>query len=295
MTEFTFSRRRRSMMPALSVTAALAGALLCASGPVAAQDAANPNVIVDDSVLDGPTGGSGTGSELLPAPTHQPVSRLVTAGQSGIEASTPPETTAEATFSAVPTTPIESTSLEGTEATDGTTAPAADEAATDETTTEQPAEAAPVGTETAAAGEGSDPAPEATPVTDPQTAETPAPAAGTDATDEQTAAKPPIDGMVRLTFEPDSSVLSDAAKAQLDPLVAKLNADYLLRVQVLAYADGDEDASSHARGISLARALAMRNYLTAQGITMDRMDIKALGNTAQEEPADRVDLVPLAE
>jgi hypothetical protein len=28
---------------------------------------------------------------------------------------------------------------------------------------------------------------------------------------------------------------------------------------------------------------------------MDRMDIKALGNTAQEEPADRVDLVPLAE
>ncbi len=52
--------------------------------------------------------------------------------------------------------------------------------------------------------------------------------------------------MVRLTFEPDSAVLSDAAKAQLDPLVAKLNTDYLLRVQVLAYAEGDEDASSHA-------------------------------------------------
>ncbi len=95
------------MMPALSVTAALAGALLCASGPVAAQDAANPNVIVDDSVLDGPTGGSDTGSELLPAPTHLPLSRLVTAGQSGIEASTPPETISDTTYSAVPTTPIE--------------------------------------------------------------------------------------------------------------------------------------------------------------------------------------------
>ena len=263
-------------MPALSVTAVLAGALLCASGPAAAQDAANPNVIVDDSVLDGPTGGNTDGA-LLPAPTHQPVSRLVPAGQSAIEASTPPETTTEYTFSAVPTTPIESTSLDGA----------------DETTAEQPGE--PAGAESTTAGEGSGPPPEATPVADAQTAETTAPAAGTDATDEQTAAKPPIDGMVRLTFEPDSSVLSDAAKAQLDPLVAKLNSDYLLRVQVLAYADGDEDASSHARGVSLARALAMRNYLTAQGITMDRMDIKALGNTAQEEPADRVDLVPLAE
>jgi outer membrane protein OmpA-like peptidoglycan-associated protein len=290
MTEFSFSRRRRLMMPALSVPAALAGALLCASGPAVAQDAANPNVIVDDSVLDGATAGSGTGSDLLPAPAHQPVSRLVTAGQSGIEASTPPETTAETTFSAVPTTPIESTSLEGTEEPGETAAaaPAASETAEGEATAEQPAEST-------AAAEGSSPAPEATPVADAQTAETTAPAAGTEATDEQTAAKPPIDGMVRLTFEPDSAVLSDAAKAQLDPLVAKLNTDYLLRVQVLAYADGDEDASSHARGISLARALAMRNYLAAQGITMDRMDIKALGNTAQEEPADRVDLVPLAE
>jgi outer membrane protein OmpA-like peptidoglycan-associated protein len=276
MTEFSFSQRRHLMLPALCVTTALAGGLL--GGPVAAEDAASPNVIVDDSVLDDASGGAST-TELLPAPAHQPVSRLVPAGQSAIEASTPPETTSEYTFSAVPTTPIESTSLDGT----------------DETTAEQPAETAADSAEITAVDEGSDPAPEATPVVDAQTAESPAPAAGTDATDEQTAAKPPIDGMVRLTFEPDSAVLSDAAKAQLDPLVAKLNTDYLLRVQVLAYAGGDEDESSHARGVSLARALAMRSYLTAQGITMDRMDIKALGNTAQEEPADRVDLVPLAE
>ena len=128
-----------------------------------------------------------------------------------------------------------------------------------------------------------------------QTAEGKAPDAGTTATAEQTAAKPPIDGMLRLTFNPESSVISDAAKAQLGPLVEKLTTDVLLRVQVLAYAGGDDDASSHARGISLARALAMRNYLSAQGIPMDRMDIKALGNSAQEEPADRVDLVPIAE
>jgi outer membrane protein OmpA-like peptidoglycan-associated protein len=147
----------------------------------------------------------------------------------------------------VPTTPIESTSLDGA----------------DETTAEQPAETAAAGAETTTAGEDSGPPPEATPVSDPQTAETPAPAAGTDATDEQTAAKPPIDGMVRLTFEPDSSVLSDAAKAQLDPLVARLNSDYLLRVQV-CLCHGDEDASSSRPRRRSRRALAMRNYLTAQ-------------------------------
>jgi len=297
MTEFSFSRRRRLKMPALSVMAALAGALLCASGPVAAEDAANPNVIVDDSVFDGLTSGSASGTELLPAPAHQPVSRLVTAGQSGIEAATPPQTTSEDTVSAVPTTPIESTSLEGSEepAEAAATAPAAGEAAEWEAASEQPAATAPAGGETAAAEGASNQPTEAAPATDAQTAESKAPGAGTEAAGEQTAAKPPIDGMVRLTFDPDSSIISDAAKAQLGPLVEKLNTDYLLRVQVLAYAAGDDDASSHARGISLARALAMRNYLSAQSITMDRMDIKALGNTAQEEPADRVDLVPLTQ
>ncbi len=283
------------MMPALSVMAALAGALLCASGPVAAEDAANPNVIVDDSVLDGPTGANGTGTELLPAPAHQPVSRLVPAGQSAVEAATPPQTTSETTVSAVPTTPIESISLEGSEEPGGAfaTAPAVGEAAEGEAVPEQPAVTAPASGE--AAAEASKQPTETAPAADAQTAESKAPDAGAGAAGEQTAAKPPIDGMVRLTFEPDSSIVSDAAKAQLGPLVEKLNTDYLLRLQVLAYAAGDDDASSHARGISLARALAMRNYLSAQGITMDRMDIKALGNTAQEEPADRVDLVPLAQ
>ena len=69
----------------------------------------------------------------------------------------------------------------------------------------------------------------------------------------------------------------------------------MLRLQILAYAGGDDDAATHARGVSLARALAMRDYLTAEGITVERMEIKALGNAAQEEPADRIDLVPLTE
>ena len=292
MTEFNFSRRRRLPVPALPIVAALAGVLLCAARPVAAEDAANPNVIVDDSVLDG-SGDSGNAAEVLPAPTHQPVSRLVTEGQSTVEASTPPQTNPDITFSAVPTTPIESNSLGATEEPGETTAPAAGEATEGEAAPAEPP-TAPASSNTAASDASSQPAATA-PASDAQTAETPAPAAGSAEADPQTAAKPPIDGMVRLTFDPDSSTISDAAKAQLAPLVEKLNTDVLLRVQVLAYAAGDDNASSHARGVSLARALAMRNYLTAQGIPLERMDIKALGNVAQEEPADRIDLVPLAE
>src|SRR5882724_3390610 len=129
MNEFNFSRRRRLLVPALSITVALAGVLLCAGGPAAAEDAANPNVIVDDSALDGPAGASANGTEVLPAPTHLPMSRLVTEGQSAVEASTPPQTTSDATFSAVPTTPIESTGLNGTGEPGEATAPAAGEAA----------------------------------------------------------------------------------------------------------------------------------------------------------------------
>jgi outer membrane protein OmpA-like peptidoglycan-associated protein len=289
MTEFTFSPRRRLSAPALWATAALAGILLYAGGPAAAEDAANPNVIVDNSVLDGSTSGSAN-SEVLPAPAHQPVSRLVTEGQSAVEAATPPETTSETTDQAVPTTPIESTDLDGSQEPqqDFEAAPAAGTTAEGEATPAQPAAAA----ETPPPTEGSGGTPAATPATDTQTAGG-APASAP--TEQQTAAKPPIDGMVRLTFEPEASKVSDATKADLGALIEKLKTDYMLRLQILAYAGGDDSASSHARGVSLARALAMRDYLTEQGVTVERMDIKALGNTAQEEPADRVDLIPLTE
>ena len=285
MIEFDFSGRRRPKAAALSVAAALAGVLLWASGPVAAGDAANPNVIVDDSALDSAAGGGATG-EVLPAPARQPVSRLVTAGQSAIEAATPPETTSETTYPAVPTTPIESTGLDGSQepSTEATATPAAGAAAEGEASPTPAATA-----ESATPAEGSAPAAAA----DTQTAEGTPPA--TEAAPEQTAARPPIDGMVRLTFEPESRTLSDAAKSALAPLLEKLKTDYMLRLQILAYAGGDDDAATHARGVSLARALAMRDYLTAEGITVERMEIKALGNAAQEEPADRVDLVPLTE
>jgi outer membrane protein OmpA-like peptidoglycan-associated protein len=273
MISFSFLRLTA---PASRLAAAVAGALLCASAPLAAQDAANPNVIVDDSALD--SAGVGGGSELLPAPAQKPISRLVTSGESAVELSTPPEATSDSTFAAVPTTPIEATDLNG----DGLTSETADTA---------PAAGVETPAGTAPADATADSATDSAPATEAQTT----PEDPESAPDQQTAFVPPIDGMVRLTFEPGSRAITDADKTALGPLIEKLNTDYALRVQVLAYAGGDEDASTQARGVSLARALVLRDYLSGQGIAMDRMDLKALGNSAQEEPADRVDLVPLAQ
>jgi outer membrane protein OmpA-like peptidoglycan-associated protein len=277
---FNLFRRRARATPAPWIAALVAGASLSAVGPAAAQDtAANPNVIVDESALDAADGGPGADTGLLTPPDRQPVSRLVTTAGSESTGGLifPPETTSDTTFSAVPTTPIESFSLDGE--------------ATDDAMTAEPS----AGTDMAAAEAAPAKEPAETAATEAATEEADAAADETDAGDQQTAARPPIDGMIRVPYEPDAATIPDPAKGELDALVERLNADYLLRLQVLAYAAGDEDESSHARGVSLARALAMRDYLSGQGIGVDRMDIRALGNTAQEEPADRVDLIPLAQ
>jgi outer membrane protein OmpA-like peptidoglycan-associated protein len=241
------------------MAAAVAGAALSAAAPAAAQDAANPNVIVDESVLDGLAGAPAADAGLLRPPADPPVSRLVTSSAAAVGLASPPEATDDTTFSAAPTTPIQSAPL-------------------DESVSPDDAEVA-TATVPAAGDDG-----------DAATA-----AAEEQSVDEQTAARPPLDGMVRVPFAAESAAIPEPAMPELDALAERLNADYLLRVQVLAYAAGDEDQSTHARGVSLARALAMREYLAAQGVAMDRMDIRALGNSAQEEPADRVDLIPLAQ
>ncbi len=42
---------------------------------------------------------------------------------------------------------------------------------------------------------------------------------------------------------------------------------------------------------SLSRALAVRTYLLAQGVQSQRIDVRALGNTTDEQPVDRVDAI----
>jgi outer membrane protein OmpA-like peptidoglycan-associated protein len=276
-------RRRARATPAPWIAAVVAGAALSAAGPVIAQEtAANPNVIVDERALDAAEGGAFTDAGLLTPPDRPPVSRFVTSTSSASSGGLvfPPETTSDATFSAVPTTPIRSIPL--------------DADPMDETTDLEPS--AGIGAATAETPPAGDPAKSAAGGTEAAAAEQAEAAPDEpEAGKQQTAARPPIEGMVRVPYNPEAAAIPESAKGELDALVERLNADYLLRLQVLAYAGGDEDQSSHARGVSLARALAMRDYLSGQGVDLGRMDIRALGNTAQEEPADRVDLIPLAQ
>lgn len=95
----------------------------------------------------------------------------------------------------------------------------------------------------------------------------------------------------RIAFPGGQSQLPDDAAAKLDPVIARLKQDDRLRVQLMAYADGDQDGANKARRLSLSRALAVRAYLIDNEIASTRMDVRALGNRADDGPADRVDLV----
>lgn len=108
-----------------------------------------------------------------------------------------------------------------------------------------------------------------------------------------TSALPSRDAPMRLLFPPDSPSLSDEAQQQLDGLARQLDDDADERVQLRAYAAGDADSASQTRRLSLARALAVRSYLIKQGIRGMRVDVRALGNTYQSGPGDRVDVLVL--
>jgi outer membrane protein OmpA-like peptidoglycan-associated protein len=110
----------------------------------------------------------------------------------------------------------------------------------------------------------------------------------------QTAARAPSvplgDG-TRITFTGEETELNDSAKQALAGLVQKMQAQPNARVQLLAYASGTPDQASKARRTSLSRALAVRTYLLAQGVQSTRIDVRALGNTTDEQPVDRVDAI----
>ena len=102
----------------------------------------------------------------------------------------------------------------------------------------------------------------------------------------------PEDGQTRLLFNAGSADLSDAAKTSLRELTEELDKDTSLRIQLLGYASTSDDSASRAKRLSLSRALAARAYLIDQGISATRMDIRALGNSDDGGPSDRVDIVP---
>ncbi len=95
-----------------------------------------------------------------------------------------------------------------------------------------------------------------------------------------------------IDFSAGTTELPTSAKPALDAVAAKLATNDAMRVQVVAHATGGSDQAIEARRVSLARAVAVRGYLIEKGVRSLRIDVRALGNRADDAPAgDQVDLV----
>lgn len=134
---------------------------------------------------------------------------------------------------------------------------------------------------------------------------TPAPTTATPRTD--TAALPPPpdaappaaslppSSVLSLVFPADATNLPDAADAVVDRIVERLRASDTARLQLRSYASGTPDTAREARQRALARALALRERLTAFGIRSTRVDVRALGLDEGGGVPDRIDAVFLNE
>jgi outer membrane protein OmpA-like peptidoglycan-associated protein len=100
-----------------------------------------------------------------------------------------------------------------------------------------------------------------------------------------------VPGGTRLTFAPGSADLNPATDAALREIGAEVAKNPAEVVYVIAYASGPKDDPSTPRRLSLDRALAARAVLMQQGVPSTRIYVRALGTSATEGPADRVDLV----
>lgn len=107
---------------------------------------------------------------------------------------------------------------------------------------------------------------------------------------------PPSEGtqatgdFLQVEFGASETSLTSSSRAELKDLADRLRSQEDLRLQLLAYADGENLSPSKARRMSLSRALSVRSYLIENGIKTSRIDVRALGDKAPSAPMDRVDV-----
>jgi hypothetical protein len=96
----------------------------------------------------------------------------------------------------------------------------------------------------------------------------------------------------RVVYPDDvAQTLTPADTRLLNGIAARLRQDEITRLEILGYASGTAETNRESRRLSLERALAVRSYLIDQGVRRTRIDVRALGPTASDGPADRVDLL----
>jgi len=97
---------------------------------------------------------------------------------------------------------------------------------------------------------------------------------------------------VRVTFATGRSDLSPEAAAALERFAKSTPRDDMVTLNIAAYAAGNPEDPSAPRRLALARALAIRTALMAEGIASARIYVRAHGTSGDfaAGPADRVDI-----
>lgn len=95
---------------------------------------------------------------------------------------------------------------------------------------------------------------------------------------------------LQVGFPAGDSRLPASAHDGLKGIAERMKSQENLRLQIFAYAAGDDLSASAARRLSLSRALAVRTHLIENGVRSTRIDVRALGDKVADQPANRVDL-----
>lgn len=99
------------------------------------------------------------------------------------------------------------------------------------------------------------------------------------------------DDLSTIGFKPLAENIDNSAIPTLDKLALVLQANSGERITLTSYAGLTPDTSPRdARRLSLTRALAIRDYLTAKGIASARINVRALGVNVPSGDPDRVDI-----
>jgi len=115
----------------------------------------------------------------------------------------------------------------------------------------------------------------------------------------KTAPAGPTNGNENLTkrsvilFAKDAPDPAKSALGNIKFLADALNASMVTpnaRIELQAFGGTKGDKGSDARRLSLKRALAIRQVLIDDGVSPDRIDVRAMGGVDDTGPADRVDV-----
>jgi len=109
-------------------------------------------------------------------------------------------------------------------------------------------------------------------------------------TEAETGTPPSRPERMQIRFAGSGTRLDSADRGQLDRLAAYLAARPGARLEVRAFAEPREDSLIAGRRVALKRAVAIRDYLVAQGVPGRRVVVRALGAETEETPRDRADL-----